>query len=269
MKTHAEKEQGHEPMCGHVYEQVYEQAHDPVQELDETRERLPIRTQIEAYANPRRADFSASLTPTIDSSRVLGVRVGDLDAIKKKMTPVQKTAFLQEKPHLYYEEDLLHVRLLNELRDPQEARSAAEDFLCACTSWAITDGLSFRYLSDEDLLSMASDFLQNENEYAVRLGLLCILKRAPTRPDARQWVDLALQAKGQNDTKQLIDIKGWMLCEVMIYKPDLAWSILEDPAISRDVRLRAIAKCVESLRISNDDKEKLRALRKKLKEAKR
>ena len=63
-------------------------------------------------------DFSAKLTPTIDKSLFIGVRVPKLREIAKQYKSHEKVNdFLEDLPHKYVEENTLHGLLLSELKD--------------------------------------------------------------------------------------------------------------------------------------------------------
>ncbi|UNT95625.1 DNA alkylation repair protein [Allobaculum mucilyticum] len=220
-----------------------------------------IRQALKSHANSRRAKFNASIAPEIDSSRFLGLLRPQIQEIAKKVDPDSARVFLQDLPHEYYEEDMLHVLLLNQIRDPKEAEREVDEFLPYITSWAIADSLRFQKLSDHDLLSLARVYLDKDSPYAKRLGILWILCRGLKRDDADKWVDLALQADADGEIDQLSAMKGWMLCEAMIVNPKTALPRIEDEALALPVRRKAISKCMDSKRIDAKTKEHLRAVR--------
>ena len=75
-------------------------------------------------------DFSAKLTPTIDKSLFIGVRVPKLREIAKQYKAHENIKdFLDDLPHKYVEENTLHGLLLSELKDYDEVVEKLNAFL--------------------------------------------------------------------------------------------------------------------------------------------
>ncbi len=229
-----------------------------------------IRTILFEKRDEKRAAFSAALSPMLDASRFLGVTSPEIKAIVKGMSKDEKEIFLRCAPHDYMEEDLIHIHILNEMRDIGRVRQEVESFLPYMNAWSLTDSLTLPRIRDDEILSFAQEFLEHENEYAVRLGILWIMKRAfkPARTDSGEWLDLALMARRDQETKQLVDVKGWMLCEAAIKIPHVAVARLRDDTLPDAVRLRAISKCMDSRRIVEPLRSELKDIRAIIKTAK-
>ena len=75
-------------------------------------------------------DFSAKLTPTIDKSLFIGVRVPKLRSIAKQYAKRENIVdYLEELPHKYVEENTLHGLLLSEQKDYDEVVKKLNAFL--------------------------------------------------------------------------------------------------------------------------------------------
>ena len=75
-----------------------------------------ISQAVRELAEPKLAEFTAKLLPTVDPARILGVRTPALRRLAKKLLrehPQEVTEFKAAVPHDFQEEDLLHVLLLN------------------------------------------------------------------------------------------------------------------------------------------------------------
>ncbi len=212
----------------------------------------------------RRAKFSARLAPTIPSDRFLGIRTPDLKGIAKSLEPEQKEAFLTSLPHVYVEEDIIHIQLLNDYKNIDQARNALLAFLPFIQSWYQTDGLTFPHLSTDELFELAQSFLERPESYARRLGILWIMKRAPKLDPitAKVWLEKALAAAGNEREIQLA--KAWLLCEFMIWQPELGMKALSSKELDPMLIRMAIGKCIDSRRIDEPAKQTLRQLRRTL-----
>ena len=104
-----------------------------------------ISQAVRELAEPKLAEFTAKLIPTVDPARMLGVRMPALRKLAKKLLrehPQEVAEFKTTVPHDFQEEDLLHVLLLNEERDFAAWHAEITDFLPYMTNWTLTDAVS-------------------------------------------------------------------------------------------------------------------------------
>lgn len=238
-----------------------------------------IAQWLEEHADAKNAAFFCRLAPGIDPERVLGVRRNEIRQLAKSLDQEKRRLFLQETPHKYIEEDMLHTEILNLEKDPQFIEQQLDLFKNEINSWAITDSMNFPRLKDASLLDLAQNYLTDPHSYVRRLAILWIMKRAlkPEAPGVNQklaadenqriteWLCLALSVPGEE--KEIIDAKGWLLCEALIKAPQAAWPFVNDDQIHSSIRKTAIQKSLESLRIPAARKEELKILRGNLKQS--
>ena len=75
-----------------------------------------VKAKDEAYR-----EFQAKLVPNIDASTIIGVRTPDMRRIAKEtFRSEERDAFLQDVPHRFYEEKLVHFFMLAMIKDFDE-----------------------------------------------------------------------------------------------------------------------------------------------------
>ena len=77
-----------------------------------------IQQQIFALQDKPYGEFQSRLLPTIAKERIIGVRIPVMRKLAKQLTkeePEAVQAFLEELPHTYYDEDILHAILISEI----------------------------------------------------------------------------------------------------------------------------------------------------------
>ena len=85
-------------------------------------------------------DFHSKLIPNIDKKRVIGIRVPVLRSFARQYAKTEDvTAFLQELPHFYYEENNLHMMLITAMKDYEECLKEVKHFLPYIDNWATCD----------------------------------------------------------------------------------------------------------------------------------
>ena len=109
----------------------------------------PIQERLFALQDETYRAFHTKLMPTVDPSRVIGVRMPALRQLAKEIAaePQKAAAFLALPEHRYYEENNLHGLLINGMKDFEECTSALDEFLPYVDNWATCDLLkpmSFR-----------------------------------------------------------------------------------------------------------------------------
>lgn len=103
-----------------------------------------IREELSALADPKYRDFTAPLVPTVNPSRILGVRTPDLRRYARNLVhedPERARAFLNEAlPHATYDEMNLHGALIGLMaKTPEDAFTLLDEFLPAVDSWGTCD----------------------------------------------------------------------------------------------------------------------------------
>ena len=87
----------------------------------------PITRELAALADPAYQRFQSKLVPTIDPTRVLGVRAPALRRYAREMARTREDeawAFMARLPHALYEEDNLHGELIGLLAKTPTKRSS-------------------------------------------------------------------------------------------------------------------------------------------------
>ena len=89
-----------------------------------------IRERLFSIADEKYKDFQSALMPTVDKSKVIGVRTPQLRLFAKELHKAGGyDAFLSDLPHKYYEEDNLHALLIDKIKDFDECVTEIEKLL--------------------------------------------------------------------------------------------------------------------------------------------
>ena len=214
-----------------------------------------ISQAVRDLAEPKLAEFTAKLIPTVDPERILGVRMPALRKLAKKLLrehPQEVTEFKAAVPHDFQEEDLLHVLLLNEERDFATWHAEITDFLPYMTNWTLTDAVSPACVKGRNAASLSQleraclNWVVDDRVYVQRLGAV---------GSEEYYVRVAV---------------AWYFAEALARqeRAALPWFALADSSGSTDspglpaLTLRmAITKAIESRRISDELKAELRQIR--------
>lgn len=99
-----------------------------------------IQSQLISNQDLGYRDFSAKLTPTIDKSKFIGVRVPLLRKLAKQYAKHPDiNDFLESLPHEFVEENTFHGLVISEFKDYDLVVSELDKFLPYVDNWATCD----------------------------------------------------------------------------------------------------------------------------------
>lgn len=226
---------------------------EPVQE---------IRDRLFALQDPEYRLFQSKLMPTVDPARVIGVRIPDLRKLSRELAGTeQAAAFVRQLPHDYYEENNLHGFLIVSLRDYGETVAALEAFLPHVDNWATCDLLHPRAFDKrpEALPDQLFRWLQSDRTYTVRFAmgmLMSLYLDEAFRPGYADWV-----AGVKSEEYYVNMMAAWYFATALAKRWDDVFPYLTDHRLPVWTHNKAIQKAIESRRISPEQKQILRSLK--------
>ena len=226
---------------------------EPVQE---------IRDRLFALQDPEYRLFQSKLMPTVDPARVIGVRIPDLRKLSLELAGTeQAAAFVRQLPHDYYEENNLHGFLIVSLRDYGETVAALEAFLPYVDNWATCDLLHPRAFDKrpEALPDQLFRWLQSDRTYTVRFAmgmLMSLYLDEAFRPEYADWV-----AGIKSEEYYVNMMAAWYFATALAKRWDDVFPYLTDHRLPVWTHNKAIQKAIESRRISPEQKQILRSLK--------
>ena len=226
---------------------------EPVQE---------IRDRLFALQDPEYRLFQSRLMPTVDPACVIGVRTPDLRKLSRELAGTeQAAAFVRQLPHDYYEENNLHGFLIASLRDYGETVAALESFLPHVDNWATCDLLHPRAFDKrpEALPDQLFRWLQSDRTYTVRFAmgmLMSLYLDEAFRPGYADWI-----AGIKSEEYYVNMMAAWYFATALAKRWDDVFPYLTDHRLPVWTHNKAIQKAIESRRISPEQKQILRSLK--------
>ena len=226
---------------------------EPVQE---------IRDRLFALQDPEYRLFQSRLMPTVDPACVIGVRIPALRKLSRELAGTeQAAAFVRQLPHDYYEENNLHGFLIASLRDYGETVAALESFLPHVDNWATCDLLHPRAFDKrpEALPDQLFRWLQSDRTYTVRFAmgmLMSLYLDEAFRPGYADWI-----AGVKSEEYYVNMMAAWYFATALAKRWDDVFPYLTDHRLPVWTHNKAIQKAIESRRISPEQKQILRSLK--------
>ena len=207
-------------------------------------------------------EFQAKLVPNIPKETILGVRTPEMRKIAKEVfESAERDAFLNDLPHKYYEENLIHFFVLAMIRDFDECVRRVEAFLPYVDCWPASDQAtpkSFRK-NHEKLLPYIEKWIASDHVYTARFGLRMLMNEFLDADFKEEY--LALAASKQGEDYYLKMMIAWFFATALAKRYDETVPYLEQHRLDEWVHKKAIRKAIESFRVSDAHKEYLKRLR--------
>ena len=207
-------------------------------------------------------DFHAKLMPTVEKESVIGVRVPVLRTYAKKFGKTEEAKqFLKILPHQYYEENNLHVLLIEQIKDYELCIEELERFLPHIDNWATCDLLAVRTVKNHlnSYIKKIDRWLESEHIYTIRFGINMLMRYYlddAFRPEYLEWV-----ADVRSTEYYINMMRAWYFATALAKQPDAALPWLTEKRLDLWTHNKAIQKAVESRRIPPGMKQRLRGLR--------
>jgi len=206
--------------------------------------------------------FNSKLIPNIDRKKIIGVKIPDIRKIYKMMNSLEKDIFINNLPHEYHEENLLHAIILSNYKtDVNELLKKIDQFLPYIDNWAVCDILSFKiFLNHKELiLKKIEKWINSKHEYTVRFAIVILLKYYLNDKYINKTNNLVLNI---NKKEYYINMAiAWYFSYALIYQYNTTIIIFENKILNKWLHNKSIQKAIESYRIPKDKKEYLKTLK--------
>ena len=221
-----------------------------------------IRERLFALQDLPYRDFQAKLIPTAGRDPIIGVRTPALRKLAKELRGRPETVpFLRALPHLYFDENQLHVFLLSEGKDFEKTLAAVNTFLPYVDNWATCDQLSPKIFKKhrEALLKQIRLWLQSEKCYTVRFAVGMLMEHYLDESFDAAYPELVANVRsGEYYVNMMV---AWYFATALAKQYDAVIGYLEQNRLPPWTHNKTIQKAIESYRISDEQKAYLRTLK--------
>ncbi len=203
--------------------------------------------------------FQAKLIPNIDPETVIGIRSPEMRKIAKaEFSKGDFEGFFQSLPHRYYDENILHGSIINEIKDYDFCVKCIDEFLPYVDNWAVCDGISPKVLAKHkaELLEQIKIWLQAEHIYTRRFAIRMLMNHfleEDFSPKYLNWV-----AAIRSEEYYLKMMQAWYFATALAKQYEETLPYVTEQKLDVWVHNKTIQKAVESYRITAEQKEFLK-----------
>lgn len=224
---------------------------------------MNIQKRLLELSDEKNADFSAKLTPGIDREKFLGVRIPASRKLAKEIIKENEHKdFLNSLPHKYYDENILHSILISEIKDYDECIKYVDEFLPYVDNWAVCDTMSPKAFKNkhERLMNDILRWVDSDQTYTIRFGLKMLMAHFLGNDFKNEY--LKIPAKIKSDEYYINMMIAWFYATALAKQWDSTIVYIENGVLDKWVHNKAIQKARESYRITAEQKEYLKSLKK-------
>lgn len=193
----------------------------------------------------------------------IGVRNPDIRTLAKQLAGTNESlAFMQQLPHSFHEENMLHDYLICCCKDYQTVVNELERWVPYIDNWAVCDSLSPKVIkrNTNHFIQHIDCWLHSEHTYSVRFGIVMLMDfylDAPVfKPEYLQRVVAV------SNTEFYVQMaQAWYFATALAKQWDSTLPIITSQKLPVWVHNKSIQKAIESYRITPEQKELLKTLK--------
>lgn len=208
------------------------------------------------------AVFQSKLTPTVAPEKFIGVRVPEVRKLAKKLIKEEEwKGFLNELPHEYYDENMLHGLLISEIKDYDACIAEVDKFLVHVDNWAVCDIMSPKIFAKNKnkLLEKIREWAESKDTYTCRFGIEMLMSHYLDDDFAPEYLDIVAEVRSMEYYVNMMI--AWFFATALAKQWDATIPYVEKHRLDTWTHNKTISKAIESYRITDNQKAYLRTLK--------
>lgn len=222
-----------------------------------------IRKKLFELQDLKYKEFHSGLCPNVD--KIIGVRVPQLKQIAKEIAKKDYKEFLENAQDEYYEELVLQGLVIGYSKTTiEETFKYLKSFVPKINSWAVCDttcsNLKITKKHMREMWEFLEKYINSDREYEIRFALVMYLNYYLTE----EYIDEILEKidKITNKEYYVQMAIAWLVSFAYIKQKEKTEKYLYKNNLDKFTLNKSIQKICESYRVSDEDKAKLRKIKK-------
>ena len=208
--------------------------------------------------------FHSKLMPTINPDIIIGVRTPALRKLAKQLAGTSEAErFFRQLPHVYYEENNLHGFLLESIKDFDTCIKALNEFLPYVDNWATCDMMSPKVLRTDlpRLYEWVKIWIASGETYTLRFGVNMLMKYYLEEAFLPEYPELVASVRSEEYYVKMV--VAWYFATALAKQYEVILPYLTEHRLDVWTHNKTIQKAVESYRITPEQKNYLKTLKRK------
>lgn len=206
--------------------------------------------------------FSKKLINT--KNEMIGIKIPKLRKLAKEINKTNVISFLDNVTSTYYEEILVEGFVIGSITDKDIFDKYFFNYIKKIDNWSTCDTVisSCKIMKkDSSYYNYALKLIKEKEEFIVRVGLIMILDHYV---DSEHIDDIFKKIDTVKSDYYYVNMAiAWLISVCFVKYKDKTYKYLKNNNLDKFTYNKAIQKIIESLRVSNDDKNILKQMKKK------
>lgn len=207
-------------------------------------------------------EFQSKLIPNINKDTILGIRTPALRRMAKDIfNSNERDIFLNDLPHKYYEENLIHFFVISMIKDFEECINEVEKFLPYVDCWPVSDQATPKVIkkNHSKLLPYVKKWIKSKHVYTSRFGIRILMNEYLDNDFKKKYLEVVSNIK--SDEYYLKMMIAWYFATALAKRYDETIHYFENHLLDEWIHKKAIQKAIESYRVTDKHKSYLRTLK--------
>lgn len=223
---------------------------------------IQIRTQLEQLAETEFQQFTSKLLPGVEP--ILGVRIPLLRKLAKELAKGDWKTYLCHASDDSYEEIMLQGMVLGYAKgNLQEKKEYLERFIPKIDNWSVCDStcstIKLAKSQPEEFWEFLQKYLNSLEEFQIRFGLVQLLDYYVNEAYLFRVLESVQQVR--QEAYYVNMAQAWAISICYREFPEETLPVLKKNSLNDFTHNKAIQKITESLKVSRENKEMVRILR--------
>ena len=204
--------------------------------------------------------FTLPLIPNVDEKTFIGVRLPVIKKYAKDLSENERLEFLNDLPHQYHEENLLHAFILSNMKDYDEFIKYVDAFLPYVSNWSVCDTICNKHLYKhlDKLIKEVYAWLKSKELYRVRYAVKCLMNYYLDEHFQDEHLRRVAQIKLTDYYVEMMN--AWYIATGLAKNYDSFIKAIEEHRFDPVTHNKAFRKAIESYRVSEEHKAYLKTL---------
>ena len=224
--------------------------------------REKIKKELIALSDNNYKEFSEKIVS--NTANILGVRMPVLKKYAKELLSEHEIEeLIQNIDSGYHEEILLKGIIIGSEKDPEKTKQYIKNYVPLINNWATCDSfcsnLKIIKKNKNNFWDFIQSYLKSDKTYEIRFGVVILLNYYIEKERLKEIFEVLKNIKSERYYVQMAVAWALSVCLVKYY--DETYEFLKNKKLSKFVLLKTISKANDSYRLSAEQKQKLKELR--------
>ena len=223
-----------------------------------------IRKELKKLQDKGYREMQVTIIPTVDADSIIGVRTPALRQLAKEFAKREDISeFLSDLPHKFFEENQLHAFILSGMKDAESCIRLVDEFLPYVDNWATCDQMSPKVFKKHKqlLLEYVDKWIRSEHTYVKRFAIGMLMEHFLDEDFKASY--LTKVSKIRSEEYYVNMMIAWYFATALAKQYEDTLPFIEKQKLDKWTHNKSIQKAVESYRITQEQKEYLKTLKRK------